>query len=80
MADILMALIDECQNLPQEVLEAIMAQFMDKNAVSVYVLNYCVLKPDDTSAWTNLRIVLPFKFATPPRTDSSGMSVSTSQT
>lgn len=80
MADILMALIDECQNLPQEVLEAIMAQFMDNNAVSVYVLNYCVLKPDDTSAWTNLRIVLPFKFATPPRTDSSGMSVSTSQT
>lgn len=35
MSDILVALIDECQMLPQEVLEAIMAQFMDKNAVRV---------------------------------------------
>lgn len=33
MADILVALIDECQSLPSDVLEAIMAQFMDKNAV-----------------------------------------------
>ncbi|KAI0646530.1 armadillo-type protein [Trametes meyenii] len=32
MADILIALIDECQSLPSEVLETIMAQFMDKNA------------------------------------------------
>lgn len=35
MADILVALIDECQALPSEVLETIMAQFMDKNAVSL---------------------------------------------
>lgn len=35
MADILIALIDECQNLPSDVLEIIMAQFMDKNAVSL---------------------------------------------
>lgn len=34
MADILVALIDECQTLPADVLDAIMAQFMDKNAVS----------------------------------------------
>ncbi len=33
MADILIALIDECQSLPSEVLETIMAQFTDKNAV-----------------------------------------------
>lgn len=33
MSDILIALIDECQVLPSEVLEAIMAQFMDKNIV-----------------------------------------------
>jgi sister-chromatid-cohesion protein PDS5 len=33
MTDILVALIDECQSLPSDVLEAIMAQFMDKNAV-----------------------------------------------
>jgi sister-chromatid-cohesion protein PDS5 len=33
MADILEALIDECQSLPSEVLEVIMAQFLDKNAV-----------------------------------------------
>lgn len=32
IADILIALIDECQSLPSEVLEVIMAQFMDKNA------------------------------------------------
>lgn len=34
IADILIALIDECQSLPSEVLQTIMAQFMDKNAVS----------------------------------------------
>lgn len=33
MADILIALIDECQSLPNDVLDAIMAQFMDKNPV-----------------------------------------------
>lgn len=33
MADILIALIDECQSLPHDVLESIMAQFMDKNTV-----------------------------------------------
>ncbi|KAH9941134.1 armadillo-type protein [Epithele typhae] len=32
MADILIALIDECSALPSEVLEVIMAQFTDKNA------------------------------------------------
>ncbi|OBZ77502.1 Sister chromatid cohesion protein pds5 [Grifola frondosa] len=32
MADILIALIDECQSLPYDVLETIMTQFMDKNA------------------------------------------------
>lgn len=33
MADILAALIDECSSLPNDVLEVIMAQFMEKNAV-----------------------------------------------
>jgi hypothetical protein len=33
MADILVALIDECQVLPTEVLETILSQFMDKNVV-----------------------------------------------
>ncbi|KAJ6486929.1 armadillo-type protein [Mycena sanguinolenta] len=32
LADILVALIDECQVLPADVLETVMAQFMDKNA------------------------------------------------
>ncbi|KAK7046668.1 sister chromatid cohesion protein pds5 [Favolaschia claudopus] len=32
LAEILVALLDECQTLPSEVLETIMAQFMDKNA------------------------------------------------
>jgi sister chromatid cohesion protein PDS5 len=33
LADILIALIDECQSLPGDVLETMMSQFMDKNAV-----------------------------------------------
>lgn len=37
MADILIALIDECQSLPSEVLETIMAQFTDKNAVRLII-------------------------------------------
>ncbi|KAF9235796.1 armadillo-type protein [Melanogaster broomeanus] len=32
IADILVALIDECQSLPSDVLDTIMAQFMDKHA------------------------------------------------
>ncbi|KAJ7207075.1 armadillo-type protein [Mycena pura] len=32
LSDILVAILDECQTLPSEVLETIMAQFMDKNA------------------------------------------------
>ncbi|KAJ7695426.1 cohesin-associated protein Pds5 [Mycena rosella] len=32
LSDILVALIDECQALPAEVLESLIAQFMDKNA------------------------------------------------
>jgi sister-chromatid-cohesion protein PDS5 len=35
MADILAALIDECTSLPNDVLEVIMAQFMEKNAVCI---------------------------------------------
>lgn len=34
IADILVALIDECQSLPSDVLDTIMAQFLDKNTVS----------------------------------------------
>lgn len=36
LADILVALIDECQTLPSEVLETIMAQFMDKDVVCLF--------------------------------------------
>jgi sister chromatid cohesion protein PDS5 len=35
MSDILIALLDECQSLPMEVLETLMAQYMDKNTVSM---------------------------------------------
>ncbi len=38
MADILVALIDECNSLPSDVLEVLMAQFIDKNAVSRLIL------------------------------------------
>jgi sister-chromatid-cohesion protein PDS5 len=34
MADILVALIDECNSLPSDTLEVIMSQFIEKNAVS----------------------------------------------
>ncbi len=34
LVDILVALVDECPALPSEVLETIMSQFMDQNAVS----------------------------------------------
>lgn len=40
IADILIALIDECHALPSEVLEIIMGQFMDKNAVSCYTMDF----------------------------------------
>ena len=43
MADILVALIDECQSLPNDVLESIMAQFMDKNSVSSVAYCLCSL-------------------------------------
>jgi sister chromatid cohesion protein PDS5 len=33
MGDILIALLDECQSVPSDVLEILMSQFMDKNAV-----------------------------------------------
>jgi sister-chromatid-cohesion protein PDS5 len=39
MADILAALIDECTSLPNDVLEVIMAQFMEKDAVCNQALN-----------------------------------------
>ena len=38
MADILIALIDECNSLPSDVLEVIMAQFIDKTVVSLLLL------------------------------------------
>jgi sister-chromatid-cohesion protein PDS5 len=50
MADILVALIDECQSLPQEVLEVIMAQFLDKNTVRSSHLNINVLPNDAMTA------------------------------
>lgn len=34
MSDILIALLDECQSLPNEVLETLMAQYMDRNTAS----------------------------------------------
>jgi len=53
MADILVALIDECQTLPSEVLETIMMQFMDKHVVSVLfsALDYCVDRLSSSCLW-----------------------------
>lgn len=41
MADILVALIDECNSLPSDVLEVLMAQFVDKNAVRLLSIFQC---------------------------------------
>jgi sister-chromatid-cohesion protein PDS5 len=82
VADILVALIDECQVLPAEVLETIMAQFMDKNAVSGSSLrgrwHPCIVLIVCRSAWNNPRTVSRCKCATPPRTSSTATSRSTS--
>jgi sister chromatid cohesion protein PDS5 len=42
MVDILVALIDECQVLPTEVLETILSQFMDKNTVCPPISCYLI--------------------------------------
>jgi sister-chromatid-cohesion protein PDS5 len=39
MADILIALIDECNSLPSDVMEVIMAQFIDKTVVGLFLLS-----------------------------------------
>lgn len=80
IADILIALIDECQSLPSEVLETIMAQFMDKNAVSRRAFGISTQLTCCFSAWTSQPIGLPCKFVMPPRINSSVTSASTSQT
>ena len=38
MADILVALIDEAASLPSELMDIMMAQFLDKNAVCIYLI------------------------------------------
>ena len=42
MADIRAALIDECTSLPNDVLEVIMAHFMEKNSVCNQALSFDV--------------------------------------
>ena len=36
MSEILVALVDECQTLPADVLEILMSQFLQKNAVRLH--------------------------------------------
>jgi sister-chromatid-cohesion protein PDS5 len=45
MADILIALIDECNSLPSDVLEVIMAQFIDKTVVGLFLRGSAFLSP-----------------------------------
>lgn len=74
IADILVALIDECQALPSEVLETIMAQFMANDAVTI-TPPVSLLPSLIFHLLSNLHTALPFKFVMPPRTSSSGTSV-----
>ena len=79
MADILVALIDECQSLPSDVLEVIMAQFLDKNPVRCPCIRFMYLHiPCYDSVWTSLLIVLQCKYAMLQRTNSSVMCANTS--
>lgn len=80
MADILIALIDECQSLPSEVLEIVMAQFMDKNAVSPAMRRHIAHMLTLRSAWTNPRTASRSRSATRRRTSSSAMCANTSPT
>lgn len=89
MADILAALIDECTSLPNDVLEVIMAQFMEKNAVCNQALIYlylCVHPPlvlTSFSSYSELNsqvIASPFRFAMLRLTSSNVTFVSTSAT
>lgn len=43
IADILVALIDECQSLPNDVLDTIMSQFLDKHTVSRRARRSCLV-------------------------------------
>jgi sister-chromatid-cohesion protein PDS5 len=79
IADILVALIDECQALPSEVLETIMAQFMANDAV-ITRLPASFLLSLILHFLSNLHIALLFKFVIPPQTSSSGTSVNISRT
>ena len=79
MAEILVALIDECQVLPAEVLEILMAQFMDENAVNIRMFPVSRSPTHEfTSEWTNLHSVLPYKYATQLQISSNDTSASTS--
>ena len=79
VADILIALIDECQSLPQDVLELILEQFKDKNPVC-FTFSIVFDHSHNSllfSEWSTLRIVLPCKSATLQPTNCKGMCVST---
>ena len=80
MADILMALVDECQSLPQDVLETIMAQFMDKNTVRNFESGRHVSCLKDSRGWTNLHTGSPCKSAMPQRTNYNVTYANTSRT
>ena len=47
MADILTALIDEAQSLPNEVLEILLAQFNAKKIVGLLVFGFCVREAEE---------------------------------
>ena len=78
MADILVALIDECHSLPPDVLEAIMAQFMDKNTVRGLHCIYTRVLTSIRSAWINQPIVWRSQSVTPLQINCKGMYASTS--
>lgn len=77
IADILVALIDECQSLPSDVLDAIMAQFLDKNSVRHQAHCPCLCVDEAFSVLNSPPIGSQCRFATQRRTSCSAMFVNT---
>lgn len=63
LADILVALIDESQTLPSEVLETIMSQFMDKNAVRYFFFSCQRALYDTSRRLADARLFTHFYYA-----------------
>jgi sister-chromatid-cohesion protein PDS5 len=81
MADILVAIVDECQSIPSGVLTTLLAQFMDTQLVSSsFHLSEAFPNVCRSRAWNNRRIDSLYKSAIPLLPNCNEMSANTSLT